>query len=188
MQFPDYSEAPPGLLAVDGHCGVLAAWTTLRHFGMRSSAARLLKACRYTTRHGVFSIGLAVALAEHGLGVTFYSQRDRRRQTLERRLYNRARRLGVVIRRATNLRRLLAAIDAHHVPIVFYNTDENVGHFSPLLGMRRGRLLLPNTLEGSVAVSEFQRRWRAPGILRQAIMAKRPSNPRFERNRRTTRA
>jgi len=181
MDFPDYSDAPASLLAADGHCGLLAAWTVLRYFGMRPSAAKLTKACGYTRRHGVFTIGLASALAEHGLAVEFYSQPDPRPKPIERRLYSRARRLGVAVRPATSLERLLSAIDRDHVPIVFYNTPDDVGHFSALLGSRRGRLLLPNTSTGSVSVDEFYRGWRQPGILRQAIICERPSNQRLER-------
>ena len=114
MEFPDYADAPAPLLAADGHCGLLAAWTVLRYFRKRPSAARLTKACGYTRRYGVFTIGLATALAEHGLAVQFYSQRDSRPKPIERRLYGRARRLGVAIRPATRLERLLASIDWGH--------------------------------------------------------------------------
>jgi hypothetical protein len=178
MQFPDYSEAPAALLATDGHCGLLAAWTVLRHFGKRPSAARLTKECGYTRRHGVFTIGLAAALAEYGLGVEFYSRRDSRREPIEKLLYKRARTLGVGIGPAISLQQLLGAIDNGHIPIVFYDTRDKVGHFSPLLGVHRGRLLLPNTLKGSVSVADFERGWRQPGILQQAIVAKRlPNTP-----------
>ena len=85
MQFPNYDDAPKSLLDSDGHCGLLAAWTVLRYFGKRSSSARLTRACRYSRRHGVFTIGLATALAEHGLSVDFYSQQDPSPAPMERR-------------------------------------------------------------------------------------------------------
>ena len=181
MEFPDYADAPAPLLAADGHCGLLAAWTVLRYFRKRPSAARLTKACGYTRRYGVFTIGLATALAEHGLAVQFYSQRDSRPKPIERRLYGRVRRLGVAIRPATSLKRLLASIDRYRIPIVYWNTPDNVGHLSALLGIRRGRLLLPNTLTGSLSVEEFDRGWRQPGILRQALIVERTPNQRLER-------
>lgn len=143
MEFPDYADAPRKLLATDGHCGLLAAWTVLRHFGKRVSAARLIKACRYTRRHGVFTIGLATALAEHGLSVQSHSNRDPRPTPLERRLYRRARELGVPILPATSLRRLAASFARRSVPIVFWDTATGVGHSSPLLGVRRGRSACP---------------------------------------------
>ena len=143
--------------------------------------AALEKACRHTRRHGVFTIGLAAALAQYGLGVAFHSRKDSHRHPIEVRLYRRALRLGVALLPATSLRQLVTAIDEDHVPIVFYNTRDNVGHFSPLLGARRGRLLLPNTVEGTVAVAEFERGWRQPGILQQAIVVTRLPNKRLER-------
>jgi len=76
MDFPSYADAPSSLLAADGHCGLLTAWTVLRYFGKRVSATKVIKACRYTRRYGVFTIGLATALAEHGLSVKFHTQRD----------------------------------------------------------------------------------------------------------------
>src|SRR6266545_7912998 len=142
MKFPDYSDAPAELLAVDGHCGPLAAWTVLRHFRKRTSAAKLLKACRYTRRHGVFAIGLAVALREHGLAVTFHTDPDRSPTSQERFLYARARHLGIAIEPALSLRAALAAAARGSVPIVLFQADRDP-HFSPLIGRRRGRLLLP---------------------------------------------
>jgi len=182
MHFPSYADAPGRLLAADGHCGLLAAWTVLRHFGKTPSSARLIRACRYSRRHGIFTIGLATGLARHGLSVQFYSQRDPRPAPLERSLYRLARRLGIAIRPATTLTRLIKTIDQGGIPVVFWNTQDDVGHFSPLLGIRRGHVVLPNTSTGSLSVAEFQRGWRHPGILRQAIVAWRPPNKRLERS------
>jgi hypothetical protein len=60
MRFPEWWEAPQEILGIDGHCGLLAAWSVLRHFGKRISVPKLVKACGYTKRHGVFTVGLAV--------------------------------------------------------------------------------------------------------------------------------
>jgi hypothetical protein len=87
---PAPHHAPARLLALEGPCGLLAAWCVLRHFGRRTSAERLIEACGYTRRYGVFTIGLATALREHGLDVSFHSAPDSDMKPLERRLYHRA--------------------------------------------------------------------------------------------------
>src|SRR2546426_1160833 len=76
MKFPDWCDAPEELLAMEGHCGLLAAWAVLRHFGKRISVPKLVRACGYTKRHGVFTVGLAAGLKEHGLRVSFHSDPD----------------------------------------------------------------------------------------------------------------
>ena len=182
MDFPSYADAPSSLLAADGHCGLLTAWTVLRYFGKRVSATKVIKACRYTRRYGVFTIGLATALAEHGLSVQFHTQRDPQPTPLERRLYRRAHQLGISICPAMTLTRLAATVKCGSIPVVFWNTPDDVGHFSPLLGVRRGRVLLPNTMSGSTSVAEFEYGWRQPGIMKQAIVVGRPPNIRLERS------
>ena len=62
MKFPEWWEAPDELFNIDGHCGLVAAWVVLRHFEKRISVPHLVKACRYTKRHGVFTVSLAAAL------------------------------------------------------------------------------------------------------------------------------
>ena len=78
MKFPNWWEAPNELFKIDGHCGLVTAWAVLRYFRKRTSVPDLVEACRYTKRHGVFTVSLAAALKRHDLSVSFHSQRDTR--------------------------------------------------------------------------------------------------------------
>src|SRR5437773_734485 len=98
MRFPEWREAPKRLLAVEGHCGLVAAWSVLRYFGKRSSVATLERVCGHTKHHGVFTIGLAAGLKQLGLQVAFHSQPDRAIGVFEARMYARARRLGIHVK------------------------------------------------------------------------------------------
>jgi hypothetical protein len=170
MRFPEWWEAPQEILGIDGHCGVLAAWLVLRHFGKRISVPKLVKACGYTKRHGVFTVGLAVGLKEHGLRVSFHSDPDRNIGAFEKRYYTRARRVGLPLEPALDLTSLLRERRRGRVPIVFFNTPSDVGHFSPLLGIRSGLLRLPLTDSGAMPTNDFLTRWSEPEILRQSVI------------------
>jgi hypothetical protein len=171
--FPRESDAPKALVDLEGGCGPIALWMVLRHFRIRTDSARIIRACRYSTRSGVFTVGMAVALAEHGLSVAFHTRRDRHRKKPEMILYPRARQLGVAIRPAIGVASLVATISAGAIPIVFYRHGRGVGHFAPLTGFRRGALVLPNTETGRLSVSQFRRAWRKPGFLQQCVIARR---------------
>src|SRR5215204_4373283 len=101
--FPDYWDAPFQLLQLDGSCGVITAWGVLKYFRKRASSARLIKSCRYTKKHGTFTIALAVALREHGLTVKFFSEPDPNPNAIEKSCYRLAEKLGVQIYRAISL-------------------------------------------------------------------------------------
>jgi hypothetical protein len=169
--FPTVSDAPKALVNLEGGCGPLALWMVLRHFRVRTNPARIIRACRYSARHGVFTVAMAVALAEHGLPVTFHTRRDRHRKKTELILYPRARRLDVSIRPAIGVTELVATIGPDAIPIVFYRETEGLGHFTPLIGMRDNALILPNTETGRLSVSQFRRSWRKPGFLQQCVIA-----------------
>lgn len=176
MIFPDYLDAPASLLATDGHCGLLAAWTVLRFFGKRTSADKLRLACRFTERDGVFAIGLAVALREHGLGVSFHTEDDPAPRAVERRLYGRARRLKVAIHPPLSLAAVIAVVSDDCLPVVLYQ-DKDDPHFSPVLGLRRGRVLLPLAESGSVSARALRVARREPGILQQTLLVRRDGPP-----------
>jgi len=163
------------LLAIDGHCGLLAAWCVLRYFRRRTSADRLIRTCGYTRRYGVFTIGLATALRDHDLEVIFHTEPDSDMKPQEKRFYQKAGALQIPILPPITVRALLANTVAGHVAIVFHNTQSGQGHFSPLLGERRGRLILPHSDGGSMTRSEFTKHWSAPEILRQCVIVKRPT-------------
>jgi len=171
--FPDPAEAPLTLLGLDGNCGPVSVWLLLRYFRSRTSSERLIRLCRYTRRHGAFTIALAVALREHGLKVGFHTERDPDPKPMERRLYPTAERKGVVLGDALKIGELVDRIRAGEVAIVYFNTDENTGHFTPLIGVSRNRLILPNTDLGFMSIPEFEARWSAPGICRQCVFAAR---------------
>jgi hypothetical protein len=173
MNFPGWSDAPKPLLAMDGHCGLIAAWTVLRYFGKRVSLPNLVKACGYTKRYGVFTVGLAAGLKQHGLGVSFHSDPDTQIGRSEKRCYARACHLGVLAEPALDLPAVLRERRRGRIPIVFFNTSSDVGHFSPLLGIRNGQLRLPLAEGGKMSESDFIRRWTEPEILRQCVITSR---------------
>ena len=171
MKFPDWREAPEELLEMDGHCGLLAAWSVLQYFGEFRAVEKLVKRCRHTKRHGVFTVSLATCLLEHGIPASFHSDPDTDIGEFERRGYVHARRLGLKMGPALDVPALLRERRRGRVPIVFFNTSSDVGHFSPLLSLRRGVLRLPLAEGGTMQASEFLARWTDPGILRQAVIA-----------------
>jgi hypothetical protein len=171
MKFPEWLEAPKELFEIDGHCGLLAAWSVLRYFGKPTDVPMLVRTCRHTKRHGVFTVCLATCLKEHGLQVSFHSDPDTNIGEFERRGYTHAHRLGLIVGPALDLPILLRARKRGHIPIVFFNTSSDVGHFSPLLALRHGVLRLPMAEGGTMPLSEFLAGWSAPGILRQSVIA-----------------
>jgi hypothetical protein len=170
-QFPGYYEAPSALLALDGNCGPMSVWLLLRHFRRRTSSERIIRLCRYTKRHGTFTIALAIALREYGLRVDFHTEEDPAPLPFERRLYKKAERSGVVVRDALPVNELLHRIRCGEVAIVYFETDVGNGHFTPLIGVKRRQLVLPYAEHGGMDVEEFEWRWSAPGICRQCVFA-----------------
>jgi len=170
MKFPDWWEAPDELFRIDGHCGLVAAWVVLRHFGKRVSVPKLVESCRYTKRHGVFAVSLAAALKTYGLSVSFHSEPDTNISGFERRCYVYARRLGIVAQAPLDLSQVLRQRKGGDIPIVLFNTPANDGHFSPLLGSRNGTLRLPLADGGKMAECTFIARWPDPDTLRQCVI------------------
>jgi hypothetical protein len=171
LRLPPWSDAPRALLTADGHCGALAAWVVLRHFGVGTSSASLLRSCRYSRQWGVFTIGIAVALAEHGIDVVFHTDPDPDIQPLERTLYARARRLAIPVEPPIHVPRLADESARGNVPVVFYRTASHQGHFSPVAGIAHGRVVLPNDARGDLLIRRFRRAWRSPGFPRQVVIA-----------------
>jgi len=171
MKFPEFSNAPNELLEMDGHCGLLAAWSVLHYFGKRIEVSKIVTSCRHTKRYGVFTVCLAACLREHGLQVSFHSDPDDHICGFEKQGYSYARRFGIVVKPAVDLLDLLRERKHGRVPIVLFNTSSDVGHFSPVLGMRRRILRLPLAEGGTMPAEEFLDRWSAPEILRQCVIA-----------------
>ncbi len=173
MKFPEWPEAPDELLGMEGHCGLIAAWMVLRYFSKRVSVPKLVAACGYTKRHGVFTVGLATGLKKHGLIVSFHSDPDNHVGGFERRCYAHARRLGIVAEPALELDAVLHERRRGRLPIVCFNTPSDVGHFSPLLGIRNGALRLPLADGGEIPEGDFLLRWSEPDIFRQCVIVSR---------------
>lgn len=179
--FPNHGDAPHALLALDGNCGPLSVWFLLKHFRKRTSAEKLIRLCRHTKRYGTFTIGLAYALHKHGLRVEFHTENDPAPKPLERVLYPTAKRAGVTMGGPLDMDNLLCRVRQGGIGIVSYDEGDGTGgdgtggdgtgHFSPVIGMRRNRLILPYSTEGSMKPDEFEKRWRAPGICRQCLFA-----------------
>jgi hypothetical protein len=170
-EFPGYYEAPLALFALEGNCGLMSVWLLLRHFHRRTSSERIIRLCRYSRRQGTFTIGLAIALREHGLRVTFHTDKDPAPMPIERRLYKTASKLGIVVEDALKVSEILDRVRCGEVAIVSFDTDDGDGHFSPLIGAKGRRLVLPYTENGIMDVEEFESRWTAPAICRQCILA-----------------
>jgi hypothetical protein len=171
IKFPSYWNAPSKLLMLDGCCGPVTAWGVLKYFGKRVSSARLVESCRYTKKHGTFMIALAVALREFGLTVSFYSAHDPNPNLIERRCFSIAERMGINIERAIDLNLLLKKISPCHIPVVLFNTPEDNGHISPLLGVERQSLILPYSEEEQIPKTVFLKRWNEPEIYKQCLVA-----------------
>jgi hypothetical protein len=169
--FPDYWDAPSRLLQLDGSCGLITAWGILKYFKKRTSSERLIESCRYTKKHGTFTIALAVALRERGLSVRYFSEPDPNPNAIEKRCYRIAEKVGVQINGAISLEALLAQIGANCIPVVSYNTAENNGHLTPLLGTENGKVILPYSDKGLMPKREFLSRWGEPEIFRQCVVA-----------------
>lgn len=177
--FPHWVNAPSALLGLDGHCGPLAVWGVLRHLRVRTSAPSLIRALRHSTK-GVFTISIAVVLAEYGLEVAFHSDTDPDIQPLEHQLYAKARRLGVSIEPAASVQYLASAVRNERVPVVFYRLLNGEGHFSPMLGVCDKHVVLPYGNPERLTVETFRRAWRRPGFPRQVVIASRPAKRRLE--------
>ncbi len=140
-------------------------------FGKRVSTHALTEDCRYTKRHGVFTIGLATCLKVHGLQVSFHTDPDPAIGGYERRCYAQAAKLGILPRPAIDLPALVLAVRHGDVPIVLFNSETGVGHFSPLVGFRNRKVELPLADEEAIPKKRFLARWTEPGINKQCIIA-----------------
>ena len=130
-----------------------------------------MESCRYTKKHGTFTIALAVAFREHGLSISYFSEPDSHPNPIEKRCYRIAEKLGVQMNGPTSLKVLLAQVSSGRVPVVLYNTSENNGHLTPVLGIQNGNLILPYSDEGFMPRREFLRRWSEPEIFKQCVVA-----------------
>jgi hypothetical protein len=170
VTLPHYDQAPLRLAMLDGNCGVLAAWGALKHFRRRTSVDRLIRACGWTRRYGVFTIALATALHEHGLTISFHSDRDPNPKPLERRFYRKARRMKIPLLPAISISSLAVHVRAGRLPILFHDTPNGQGHFSPLTREHRGILTLPYSEGGRMRTTQLARLWNAAGICRQCVL------------------
>lgn len=93
--FPRPIDAPDSLRILDGSCGPMSAWQVLKYFGQDVSTEQVLSASRFDVVDGVYAIGIAVALAEFGLRVSFFSDPDTDCGLVEQSLYARASARGV---------------------------------------------------------------------------------------------
>jgi hypothetical protein len=171
MKLPEWWAAPEEMWDVDGHCGLVAAWAVLHHFGKSTSVPQLMSACRHTKRHGIFSVNLAAGLKELGLNVSFHTEPDNDIGGFEMRGYRRLKSLGVPVDNALEISDLLTLRRNRRIPIVLYDTASQSGHFSTFAGTRRGLLHLPLAKDRFMSTEEFLAAWTAPQILKQCVVA-----------------
>ncbi|QMU29968.1 hypothetical protein [Adhaeribacter radiodurans] len=170
--FPYYWSAPKSILRYDSVCGPMAVWGVLRYFGIRVNAGRLPQACH---RKGTYLIALAIVLREYGLNVSFYTLPDLELKGFELECYEKARLLGIPIRKAFSLSYLLSRINEHRGALVCYDTFpgydlDGTGHISPLLGRQDNKLIMPYTDEKLLPRIDFLRGWREPNFCKQCIL------------------
>jgi hypothetical protein len=169
MKHPDWWKAPEEILSLEGHCGPLAAWCALHHFGKKPLASEIISACHHTKRYGAFTVHIAAGLKELGLQVSFHTDPDDDIGGFEMRGYHRLKRLGVPVEPAISLPELLAQRRRGRIPIVLYDTLPEAGHFSVVSGANRGMLRL--SYGESISKEDFIAAWTAPRILRQCVIA-----------------
>jgi hypothetical protein len=147
----------------------MSVWQVLRRFGKRVGVARIVRACRHTKADGCYGIALALALHEFGLRVTFYTDPDASIEPREAEYYGSARRLGIPVGPALGLPELRRLVRRRPAIVYLAGTD-GTGHFSPLIGFRRRRVLLTYTEDTSLTVGLFEARWSGPGYPRQCMI------------------
>lgn len=166
---PAPGEAPMALYWLPSNCGPMSVWLVLRRFGKRVGAARIIKACRHSESSGCYTIALALALHEFGLRVTFHTDPDPDIEPMEARCYGWARRRGIPIEPAMELAELRGQVRRRPAIVYLAGTDGG-GHFSPLIGFRRGHAVLPYTENFRLSLDAFEQRWAAPGYPRQCML------------------
>jgi hypothetical protein len=85
-------------------------------------------------------------------------------------MYGTARALGIEVLPALTTAELTDAFHFGRVALVYLDSDEDTGHFSPLIAVQNSRAILPNTDRGSMPIGEFETKWSALGICRQCIL------------------
>ena len=169
IPFPTYFDAPLKLLQTESNCGLVTAWAILKHFKKRTSSAKLIELSRHTKKHGTFAISLAVALRRHCLKVSFFSETDPNPNAIEKHCFRVAEEIEVDVQPAISLDLLLSKVSPRSVVVVLYNTPEDNGHLTPLLGVDGNNLILPFSDEGFMSKQEFLVRWSEPEIYRQSL-------------------
>ncbi|WP_242102011.1 phytochelatin synthase family protein [Lysobacter sp. M2-1] len=157
---------PTQLAQLSGPCGPASVWLVLSRHGISADPEEIISLCRYTDEFGAFAVQMVVALRHFGLQVRLHSDPDPAPHILEQEAYGR-----VCAQPAVSLSTLLKDVGSGASVIVSYLAYGGDGHFSPLAGAKANKLLLPYSIEGEMLRSEFRKRWRAGGILRQAIVA-----------------
>lgn len=163
--YPSAYEAPEEIRALSGPCGPLAVWMVLTRYGVEAPAEEIIKRCRYTPEEGCYTVCLAEALVSFGLRVRFHTQPDDDKQPGELISYSALERTYPAVSLATLHKLFMQGACV----ILFYGTSSGA-HFSPLAGIRANKLLLANDAVPHMLISRFRRRWREPGILRQALV------------------
>jgi hypothetical protein len=163
----DLQQIPEKLTKLAGPCGPISVWLVLARHGIAADPDQVIRRCSYTDRFGSFAVCMADALQRFGLEVRFYSDPDPAPKELELDAYRR-----IVPAPAAPLSKLIKDVRGGASVIVSYLAPGGDGHFSPLEGTKANKLLLPYSIEGRMLRSEFSKRWRAEGVLRQAIVSR----------------
>jgi hypothetical protein len=164
--YANVENTPTQLTDLEGSCGPVSVWLVLTRYGIAPEPAEIIRHCSYTDEFGSFAVCLAEALQHFGLRVHLHSDPDPEPNEVECSTYQR-----VCVLPAVPLSKLLVDVASGASVIVSYLAPGGDGHFSPLAGARANKVLLPYSTEGLMLRSEFGKRWRAKGILRQAVVA-----------------
>jgi len=168
--FPSEFEAPFEILDLDSGCGILSMWQVLEHFGQASDAAELIRVTRFDPDVGAYAIAIAVALADLGLSVAFHTETDPDPAPVEREFYREAAARGIIPQPALSAMELGLRLEEGAVAIVLYEALDGAtyGHFTPVLAIGGDVVDAPN--ESGFCTTDFEARWRRPGILRQCVI------------------
>ncbi len=162
--YPPLKDVPDELINLAGPCGPISVWLVLQRHGIYVPPNEIINRCRYT-EDGCFLVCMADALRQFELDVSFHSDTDLDINQVELESYTR-----ILPSPPLSLAKLLNAVNEGASVIVSYLAYGGEGHFSPLAGSKANKLLLPYSIEGEMLKSEFNKRWRSNGILRQSII------------------
>jgi hypothetical protein len=157
----------------EGNLGLLSACGVAMQFGLRPEPKSMRIDSGYSLELGVFTAGIARALHRLELDVTLFGDDDSTSRPEEAALLTELLEAGASVQPAVSIDHLASLARNRYVPILFYNSDSDLGTFSPFAGLdRKDRLKLPYDADGNTRMARdvFMEKWTSPGIFRQCVL------------------